>query len=334
MKKIIAIVLTSIMCSAQILAIPTSVIPIGQTTGVKLMCDGIIVSGSTRIITANGPKYPANDAGLKNGDIIETVDGIKITNNEQMASVINSTNGKTVDVTYLRDGYHKQTTITPVQDVSDNLYKIGIWIKDSVAGIGTITYIDPETGIYGSLGHSISDGDTGSLITVGDGQIVPSTVKSVQKGEAGAPGQLQGQFDANINIGDIQTNTEQGIFGVIDDNIYSTKNSIDVADIDEVLVGDATILTNINGDLIEEYRVKIVDIKSNTDENRNFIIEITDKELIAQTGGIVQGMSGSPILQNGKIIGAITHVFVNDPTKGYGIYIGNMLETAEEITTK
>lgn len=334
MKKFIAIFLVSIMCSAQILAIPTSVIPLGQTTGVKLICDGIIVSGSTRIITLDGPKYPANEAGLKNGDIIETVDGIKITSNEQMSQVITNTQGKTVEVTYLRDGYHKKTVITPVQDVSDNQYKIGIWIKDSVAGIGTITYVDPETGIYGSLGHSISDGETGSLVPVGDGQIVPSIVKSVLKGEVGAPGQLQGQFEAGNNIGDIKANSEQGIFGVIDENMYSEKNAIDVATIDEILVGDATILSNVNGDVVEEYSIKIVDIKSDTSENRNFIIEITDENLISQTGGIVQGMSGSPIIQNGKIIGAITHVFVNDPTKGYGIYIGNMLETADQITIK
>lgn len=334
MKKIFAISLILALFVTQAFAIPSQVVPIGRTAGIAVMYDGVLVAGLSQVDSTVGFISPAQEIGITQGDIITEVNGIKITSNENISYVISESNGKEISIKYLRQEQIITDKITPVLDNIDNTYKIGIWIRDSCAGIGTITYIDPETNVYGGLGHSISDYDTGETTKISQGTLIPSSVENVVRGEVGKAGELSAQYSTERQVGTVNINTNEGIFGTSDSTYFEKSNLLDVADFSEITEGEAYILTNVALDTVQTYEIKIMSIFSNEDDNKNFLIEIVDEDLIEITGGIVQGMSGSPIIQNGKIVGAVTHVLVNDPKTGYGIYIGNMLETAEEIIIK
>lgn len=327
MKKLISICVSVCMGISYVWATPSSLIPIGQTAGIKVMCDGVIITGITSVSTSEGTLYPAKTAGLAVGDIIKEINGIIVYTNEEAYELIS--NSDIVHITYERDNEIKTTTINSALDINDGESKIGIWVRDSLAGIGTITFIDPETYEYTALGHSISDSDSGTLLPIKNGELVSSSISDVLKSESGNPGALFGDFDLSDEFGTITDNTEEGIHGVITDfSKFQHLSALEIASFDEITAGSAHILSNVNGTDICKYDIEIIDISENN--QKNFVIQVVDEKLLEITGGIVQGMSGSPIIQENKIVGAVTHVFINDPTKGYGIFIENMLETAEE----
>ena len=330
-KKIaVSLILTfAMLVSAQAAEI-SSLIPIGHTVGIQMSAEGVLVVRLDDVQTENGAICPARDAGVQEGDLIVGVNGEQISANDDLQKQIALSGGQPVELTLESDGSSRTVTVTPCAD-SDGVYRIGVLARDGMAGIGTLTYVDPETGAYGSLGHGICDSETGVLIPLRDGSLVQSSVGSVQRGQVGEPGALQGEFASDSEIGTVEENTESGIFGTLtDSSIYDSLESVPVASADEIEVGDAEILTNVEGDTVEKYSVQVVKIYPEDDEyGRGMMLRVTDPELLEKTGGIVQGMSGSPVLQNGKLIGAVTHVLVNDPTCGYAIGIERMIEEME-----
>ena len=287
-----------------------------------------MVIGVSMVETQSGQASPALDAGLAEGDIITHIDSGKVNTIEQVIKAVQAHDELTVRVR--RKGKPMQVKIKTVKCKTDSTYKLGIWVRDSIAGIGTMTFYDPENKIFGALGHGISDVDTQELMPLSTGSIMYSTVTDVRMGVSGEPGELRGEFNLNQDAGSLYANSESGIFGKLTDlSLVKNNEEMSLASRDEVKAGAATILSNVYGDTVEEYDVEIVKIYSQEDEpSRNMMIKITDEKLLEKTGGIVQGMSGSPILQNGKLVGAVTHVLVNDPKRGYGIFIENMLEQA------
>lgn len=330
-KKIaVSLILTfAMLVSAQAAEI-SSLIPIGHTVGIQMSAEGVLVVRLDDVQTENGAICPARDAGVQEGDLIVGVNGEQISANDDLQKQIALSGGQPVELTLESDGSSRTVTVTPCAD-SDGVYRIGVLARDGMAGIGTLTYVDPETGAYGSLGHGICDSETGVLIPLRDGSLVQSSVGSVQRGQVGEPGALQGEFASDSEIGTVDENTESGIFGTLtDSSIYDSLESVPVGSADEIEVGDAEILTNVEGDTVEKYSVQVEKIYPEDDEyGRGMMLRVTDPELLEKTGGIVQGMSGSPVLQNGKLIGAVTHVLVNDPTCGYAIGIERMIEEME-----
>ena len=309
-----------------------SLIPIGHTTGIKMFSDGIIVVDTTEIETKNGSKNPCADAGITEGDVIVKLNDIMVNKNEDFSSIVKKNGAKPIKVTVLRGGKEHEVNVTPICDLNGDC-KLGLWIRDSMAGIGTITFYDPKTNTFGALGHGICDSDTNVLIPFKSGSVMESSVADVKRGSAGAPGELVGDYNLKSDCGTLLNNTNAGIFGNISKDLtYLNRKSIPVAQKSEIKTGPAVILSNVDGNNVSEYKIEITKIyPDNAGDTKNMMIRVTDKDLISKTGGIVQGMSGSPILQNGRIVGAVTHVFVNDPTRGYGIFIENMLAEAEKI---
>ncbi len=305
----------------------TAVVPIGHTVGIKMSAEGVLVVRLNEIQTPEGPVCPARDAGIEEGDMIVKINGEHIDSNDSLQKHIALSGENPVTLEVERDGGAETLTATPKAD-EKGVYRIGVLVRDSMAGIGTLTYVDPETGAYGSLGHGICDSETGVLMPLKEGSLLYSVVGSIQRGKAGEPGSLQGEFDTGRALGAVNENTESGIFGTMtDSSLYSSLETVPVAESDEIKTGGAEILTNIEGDKVERCKVEIIKMYPDDDEyGRGMMIKVTDKKLIDKTGGIVQGMSGSPILQNGKLVGAVTHVLVNDPTCGYAICIQKMLE--------
>ncbi|MEG2569921.1 MAG: SpoIVB peptidase [Clostridia bacterium] len=305
------------------------VAPIGHTTGIKMFTSGIMVIGITEIETESGKISPAKLAGLQVGDIILKLNGATVTSNEEFRKDIAANRDKLMSIDVSRKGVPAALAITPVKTM-DGDYRIGAWIRDSMAGIGTITFYDPVNKIFGALGHGICDADTGELIPFGSGSVMESTVSDVKKGTAGKPGELRGSYNLAEDYGILKGNTDCGIFGTVsDDSAFKGTDVVPIATYSEIKTGEAFILCNIAGDKVEKYSVEIMKIfPYQKNETKNLMLKVTDARLIEKTGGIVQGMSGSPILQNGKLIGAVTHVLVNDPQKGYGITIDKMISTA------
>ena len=299
-------------------------VPVGHTVGIKLFAEGVVVIGLAEVDTASGVLTPGADCGLQVGDVIEAANGKPVDSSEQFASLLQC--GGVVKLDVSRDGEDLTLAARPVLG-DDGTYRLGAWIRDSMAGIGTVTFYDPVTGTFGALGHGITDTDTGMLMPLGDGAVMDATVKAVKRGSAGAPGELKGNFDLTRDTGQLYANTDRGVFGVLENAEYTQADAVPVARTGEVREGAATILANVAGDGVEEYRIRIAKVLDGS-QVQNLLLQVTDERLIERTGGIVQGMSGSPILQNGKIVGAVTHVMVNEPTKGYGILIENMLAEA------
>lgn len=297
----------------------------GHTIGIKLFSDGVLVIGLAEVETSRGTIAPGAACGLQVGDVIEEANGTEVESSEQFSAILQC--GGTVELEVSRDGEELTLSAHPVLG-EDGTWRLGAWIRDSMAGIGTVTYCDPNTGAFGALGHGVTDSDTGLLMPLGNGAVMGSTVKAVKKGSAGSPGQLRGEFELTKDKGILCANTERGVFGILESGEVFRGEAIPVASAEEVREGRAVIRANVQGDTVQEYEIEILRI---LDKNgaQNLLLRVTDEALIAQTGGIVQGMSGSPIVQNGKLVGAVTHVMVNDPTKGYGIFIENMLSAAE-----
>jgi stage IV sporulation protein B len=312
------------------------VIASGAPIGIKLKTNGIIIINISGVFLDDGTKVlPAETAGLLAGDVLIKAGGQDLKNISDLTRVVKNSGGKPLDIIYRRQDTEHRTTITPIKSGEDDEYRIGVWVRDSSAGIGTLTFINHKNNVYGALGHGINDIDTGSLLRVGSGTLMRSSIKGIKKGIKGAPGELEGDFlNASDILGDIELNCEFGIYGRIGSDINKDKlgKLYSIGSHSTVRLGRATILTCINGDRVEEYEIEIQRIARNDlDSTKNMIIQITDKRLLDSTGGIVQGMSGSPIIQDGRLIGAVTHVFINDPMRGYGVFIESMLRQSEAI---
>lgn len=300
-----------------------TLVPVGHTVGVKLFADGVLVVGLSDGAT------PARASGLRKGDIVLSFNGTSIDSTEHLQRLL-AENGEAQSTVSVRRGAKTLTLpITPEQTES-GAYRLGAWIRDSMAGIGTMTFYDPKSGVFGALGHGVTDVDTGSLMPLESGSIMDATVKAVKRGERGEPGELRGDFELTHDSGGLYANTECGLFGTIagENSAVCGREAVAVAEHGEVETGQATILANCEGDEVCAYEVEIERVYSGSSPTRNMLLRVTDERLLEKTGGIVQGMSGSPILQNGKLVGAVTHVLVSDPTRGYGIFIENMLDAA------
>ena len=304
------------------------VVPVGRTVGIKLFSRGVMVVGLADVATEQGEQSPARACGLRTGDIITHIDGRQVDSIEEVQSMLQSAGGDTVEIQLSRGGRMVETQAAAVQCMTDGSYRLGAWIRDSMAGIGTVTYYDPQSGKFAALGHGINDVDTKLLMPLESGGIMSSTVTDVRTGQKGTPGELHGRFDLEKDLGTLYANTDCGVFGVTDGDCFGGE-AVPVAKVSEIKVGEATILSNVEGDQVKEYGVEILRIyRCLGQDSRSMMIRVTDPELLEKTGGIVQGMSGSPILQNGKLVGAVTHVLVNDPTCGYAIFADTMLDAA------
>lgn len=305
-------------------------IPGGQSVGVQMDVKGVLVVGLEEITTIDGEVVnPGKEAGLEIGDMILAVNGTKVYKAKEVEELVNKLQ-ENIILKIKRKNYTHSVELTPVQNKDDGLYKLGVWIKDKTAGIGTLTYYDPLTESFGALGHAITDPETGAVLTINKGKLLQAKVQEVKEGTSGHPGEIQGVFyEAESPLGDLKLNCEFGIYGEsyhpIENPLY--EKPIAVGTREQVEKGKAYILTTLENNEIQRFEIEIEKVsKLNTDSEKNMVIRVTDQKLLEETGGIVQGMSGSPILQDGKIVGAVTHVLVNDPTRGYGIFIENMLE--------
>ena len=300
------------------------VVVCGSPFGVKMFTNGVLVVGFSEIETAHGNCCPALESGLQKGDIIKSVCKNPVYTNEEVADYIKNCDGNPVDLEILRDESIITISITPQMLRDQSGYKAGFWVRDSSAGIGTMTFYIPETMTFAGLGHAVCDIDTGKTIPFLTGEIVPASITKINKGSPGTPGELGGAFIGG-DMGKVLINNETGLYGTLDYEIEGF--SAPIAHKQDVYEGAAVIYSTLDGCEVVEYDIEIEQINYSEDSmTKNMIIRVTDEDLIALSGGIVQGMSGSPIVQNGKLIGAVTHVFINDPTKGFGIFAENMLE--------
>lgn len=327
-RKTAALLLAGLLCAGTTAVAAESgvtggkrLIPVGHTVGIKLFSRGVVV------VKLSDGGTPARECGLKTGDVIVSCGGTEITSTEQFQSLLQQSGAVSTDLQVRRKGSSLTLSVEPERN-EQGVCCIGAWIRDSMAGIGTMTYYDPDTGAFGALGHGVTDVDTALLMPFANGSVIPSTVKAVKRGEIGAAGELKGSFNLTESLGSLSANTVSGVFGTLHAEDYGPvqKEALPVGDAE---TGAATILSNVQGDAVCAYEIEILKVVSGSADGRDLVISITDPKLLEQTGGIVQGMSGSPILQNGKFVGAVTHVLLNDPTKGYGILIKNMLNAAD-----
>ena len=303
---------------------------LGTPFGMKLYTEGVLVIDMTDVKTENGNVNPAKDAGIEIGDYIVSVDGRKISTNEELSAAVEASAGNEMKFEIKRNGKTKIICFCAVLSKETNSYKIGLWVRDSSAGIGTLTFYSPATGIVCGLGHGVCDEDTEELLKLDSGELVTAEIISVEKGSSGSPGQLKGKFTYGT-IGAIDLNSECGVFSLLKGKL-NLSNLTEIALKQEVKDGDAQLLCTVNGETPKLFSCSIK--KKNSaylSPTKNLIVTVTDKELLNLTGGIVLGMSGSPILQNGKLVGAVTHVLIDDPTSGYGIFAENMLKTAQSV---
>lgn len=306
----------------------------GEPFGIRLYTDGLVVSQTSDVPTSAGNKNPANEAGISCGDIIISVGGKKLRTNEQLMSAVEQSSGKPIVITAMHDGEKYTAHITPVMDVQLKSYRLGLWVRDSCAGIGTVTFTDKSTNTFAGLGHGIADSESGSIMPLAQGDIVTASIASVEKSVGGYPGSLCGYFSDNNAVGTISANDECGIYGSLNGS-FGSGTDIPVAFRQEVVRGKAQIRTTISGSTPEYYDIEIEDISyNNVNITKNMVINITDERLLDKTGGIVQGMSGSPIIQNGRLVGAVTHVFINDPSHGYAVFAENMTDFNNCIVQK
>lgn len=302
----------------------------GNPFGIKLLMDGVMVTGLGEVQDENSGKCcPAAEADIRKGDIIRTADNVPITSNAQLQDIIGGSGGRTIKLSVNREGHEFTAFLEPVYSKADRCWKGGMWVRDSVAGIGTMTFINKETGEFAGLGHPICDADTGETVPLSSGEAVPVEITDAQKGETGIPGELKGLFTSSRALGSLQRNNGSGVFGMLTpeakEMLCSGGKEYKMGYRQEVSTGAAQIFTTVSGSEPELYDIEIEKVDYTAgDSTKNMIIHITDSRLIEATGGIVQGMSGSPIIQNDRLIGAVTHVFVADPSKGYGIFAENM----------
>ena len=304
------------------------VIPGGDAFGLRLFTDGVMITQISSVNGKAGAVIPAKKAGLRPGDVITEIDGVRVTSNAQLAQTVQSSKGQKMKVSFTRNGSQKSTAITPAA-AADGAYRIGIWVRDSTAGVGTVTFTDPQSGVIAGLGHAICDSDAGEIMPVREGEMVRAEVRGCIKGTPGTPGELCGFFHNDV-IGTVELNCEGGVYGLAAER-PDTAGSLPVALINEVVTGKAQIIATVDKTGPQRFDIEITRFFRAASQEKNMIIRITDKRLLAITGGIVQGMSGSPILQNGRLVGAVTHVFVNDPQQGYAIFAQSMVRTARQL---
>ena len=305
--------------------------PIGRLVGLKLYTKGVLVIGMSEIDGKDGKVYePYKNSGIQEGDLIKEVNGEKIENTEDLANMLNCSEGRVLDIKYQNNNDDFETKITPVITKEDK-YMIGLWVRDAACGIGTLTYYNKENNSFGTLGHGLVDVDTGKLLNVKNGDIVTSKIVSIVKGERNKAGEIRGIIDDGIKIGEIEKNTMIGVYGIVTNEEYINKiilPEVSVASRNEIKIGKAKAICQLENDKEpEEYEIEIKKIyKANSKDNKSMLIKITDKKLINKTGGIIPGMSGTPIIQNGKFIGAITNVLVSNPEVGFAIFADLMLD--------
>ncbi len=310
-----------------------SVMVCGTPFGIKLYTEGVLVVGLQDVTTAAGNRNPAAEAGVCLGDTILSVDGEEVTSNRDISRLINASEGKRVTLRLRRDGVEFSASFIPVRPADESGYKAGIWVRDSTAGVGTMTFYDPATGVFAGLGHPVCDVDTGEAMPLSGGQVVPARVFGVTKSTAGTPGELKGAFEPGL-LGTLCRNESNGLYGTLT-TLPSPAVSLPVARRQQVKEGRAQILTTVDGSQPRYYDVEVERVQyGGGTAARNMVVRVTDPDLLEAAGGIVQGMSGSPIIQNGKLVGAVTHVLVDDPTKGYAIFAENMLETAQSVANR
>lgn len=299
----------------------------GKTVGVALQSKGVVVIGQNAVLTENGKAHGCSNISV--GDILCEIEGETIETADSVTKIINEKQfqGKELVVKLKRNGEIKYLTIKPKLDRQSNLYKLGLWVRDDASGIGTMTYIKPDTLQFGALGHPISDLDTGAILDVFDGNLYKCSIFALEKGTRGRAGEMKGIFVQSQNsLGQVTKNTEFGIYGNANKDLLTQCKKVKIGGRATAKAGKAKILCSLDGKNIEEFDIEIIktNIKKNT--NKSLVFKVIDKDLIERTGGIIQGMSGSPIIQNGRLIGAVTHVFINDATKGFGVYLDLMLE--------
>ena len=313
----------------------TKVVPMGNLIGAKLYTSGVLVVGMSEIQGDDQQKHkPYEGSGIEEGDMIVEMDSKKIANTDELVETVNSSKGKAIQIKYVRNDEIITTGIQPIKS-EDNEYKLGLWVRDAAAGVGTLTFYEPSTGKFAALGHGIVDVDTGYIINIANGELVTSNLVAIKKGEKGTPGEIKGSIDSGVTIGNISKNTNFGVFGLV-----SNKNNLnlngakeyEVALRSEIQTGGAEIICELENGKKEQYKIEISKIyTSNNYDNKSMMIKITDERLLQKTGGIIQGMSGSPIIQNGKFVGAITNVLVSDPTTGYAIFGDLMVKQMKSV---
>ena len=301
-------------------------VPGGNPFGIKLLMEGVMVVGMGEIKTGSGMECPASECGIEEGDVILSIDGQKLSSNSDITRIVSRSEGKPLEIVYTDNGKEKVSMITPVYSVSECCYKAGVWVRDSTAGIGTVTFYEPETDRFAGLGHPVCDSDTGEIVPISSGEAAQVEITGVIKGKSGEPGELKGSFISRRTSGVIRTNNKYGVFGELFSGVPQSEG-IPMALRQEVKTGKASIYTTIDESGPHEYEIEIEKIDCKSNDTKNMTIKVTDSRLLEKTGGIVQGMSGSPIIQNGKLVGAVTHVFVSDPQRGYGIFAENMYES-------
>lgn len=306
------------------------VIPSGESFGIKLYTDGVIVVGVSSVDGENGTQNPATEVGIKVGDIIEEVDGQKVNTTDEMQDKIANCNGKALSIILKRGDKYINTVLCPVLSKESGTYKAGMWVRDSTAGVGTVTFYNTDNGTFAGLGHPLNDVDTNEMMPLLSGEAVRAKVINVYKGLKGETGSLNCTFTDEA-VGTLVTNNTNGIYGKYTCQL-PVGDKLPVATCQEVQRGEAQILSTVDGEKPKYYNILIERINYNNDgTKKNMVIKVTDKRLLEVAGGIVQGMSGSPIIQNGMVVGAVTHVLVNNPEKGYAIFAENMVETADGL---
>ncbi len=312
----------------------TTVVPLGNAIGMKLYTKGVLVVGMSQIETDNNEKKkPYENSGIEQGDTILEVNNNAVENTEDLIKEVEKSEGNTINIKYLRNEKTMQTDITPVK--SRNTYKIGLWVRDAAAGVGTLTFYEPNTNLFMALGHGISDIDTEEIVNIANGELVTANIVSITKGRKGYPGEIRGTIDQGRTIGTIYKNTNFGVYGTVKNKNYleaDLTQEMEVATRSEIKEGKAQIICQLENSNKKKYDIEIEKIYTNNNQNnKSMLIKITDNELLEKTGGIIQGMSGAPIIQEGKFIGAVTNVLVNDPTQGYGVFADIMIKEMRSI---
>lgn len=320
------LILLSVSPQTALAALPRELVPVGQTVGVTMDTEGLLVLGTGMVAGEKNETLEPCKGILQAGDRILKANGKVLENKEAFLDAVENSGGGKMTLLLERDGRKKEVEVTPVFSAADQAYKIGAWVRDSIQGIGTVTYYDPNNDTFGALGHGVYDVDTGELMVIREGALVSAELTEIVKGQKGTAGELTGKVDLQDKIAGIERNTEVGIFGS-DCNAVFSHETIPVAKTEEIKKGEAVLLSDLEGGEVKAYAIQIERIdRDGAKAHKDMTIRITDERLLKLTGGIVQGMSGSPILQDGKLIGVVTYVMVNEPAKGYGTFMETMLE--------
>ncbi len=312
----------------------TKVIPIGTAIGMKLYTKGVLVVGMSQIKNENDEKKrPYENSGIEQGDTIIAINNNEVSNTNELIEEVNNSNGNAITVKYEKNNETLETSITPVK--SGNEYKLGLWVRDAAAGVGTLTFYEPNTNLFMALGHGISDIDTEKIVDIASGELITASILTIKKGVKGTPGEIRGTIENGNNIGKIGKNTNLGVYGTVTNKNYldiSGMEEMEVATRSEIQEGKAQIICQLDNNGRKTYEIEIEKIYlANNTDNKSMLIKVTDKELLEKTGGIIQGMSGAPVIQNGKFVGAVTNVLVNDPTQGYAIFGDMMIKQMRSV---